>query len=34
MRHCHAALLVASGIDVKSIQRRLGHSKASVTLDT
>jgi integrase len=33
LRHCHASLLAASGLDVKSLQRRLGHSQASVTLD-
>ena len=33
LRHCHAALLAASGLDVKSLQRRLGHAQASVTLD-
>jgi integrase len=33
LRHCHATLLAASGLDVKTLQRRLGHSQASVTLD-
>jgi integrase len=33
LRHCHATLLAASGLDVKTLQRRLGHTQASVTLD-
>jgi integrase len=33
LRHCHASLLAASGLDVKTLQRRLGHAQASVTLD-
>jgi integrase len=33
LRHAHASLLAASGLDVKTLQRRLGHAHASVTLD-
>ncbi|MCS7276628.1 MAG: site-specific integrase [Dehalococcoidia bacterium] len=33
LRHAHASLLAAQGLDVKSLQRRLGHSQASVTLN-
>jgi len=33
LRHAHAAVLAASGVDVKTLQRRLGHAYASVTLD-
>jgi len=33
LRHAHASLLAASGLDVKTLQRRLGHSQASITLD-
>jgi integrase len=33
LRHAHATLLAASGLDVKTLQRRLGHTQASVTLD-
>jgi integrase len=33
LRHAHASLLAASGLDVKTLQRRLGHAQASVTLD-
>ncbi len=33
LRHAHASLLAASGLDVKSLQRRLGHAQASITLD-
>jgi integrase len=33
-RHTHASMLIANGtVDILSISRRLGHSKASVTLD-
>ncbi len=34
LRHCHASALIAAGLDVITVSRRLGHSKASVTLDT
>jgi integrase len=33
LRHAHATLLAAQGLDVKSLQRRLGHAQASVTLN-
>ncbi len=33
LRHAHASLLAAQGLDVKSLQRRLGHAQASLTLD-
>jgi integrase len=33
LRHTHASMLIASGLDVLTISRRLGHSKPSVTLD-
>ena len=33
LRHAHATLLAASGLDIKTLQRRLGHAQASVTLD-
>lgn len=32
-RHTHATLLVESGLDIKALQYRLGHSKVSTTLD-
>jgi integrase len=32
-RHGHASLMVKLGADVKTVQARLGHSRASVTLD-
>lgn len=32
-RHAHASLLIGSGIDVKSVSTRLGHSKTSTTVD-
>jgi len=33
LRHSHASVLVASGVPLKEAQRRLGHARASVTLD-
>lgn len=33
MRHTHATLLIASGVDVKTVQTRLGHSSADMTLN-
>jgi integrase len=33
LRHTHASMLIAAGLDVLTISRRLGHSKASTTLD-
>ena len=33
LRHCHASALIAAGLDIMTISRRLGHSKASITLD-
>lgn len=33
LRHAHASLLVAGGLDVKTAQRRLGHSSAMMTLN-
>jgi len=32
LRHVHAALAVANGADIKSLQRRLGHANISMTL--
>lgn len=32
-RHTHASQLIASGLDILTISRRLGHSKPSITLD-
>jgi integrase len=34
LRHTHASVLISAGEDILTISRRLGHSKASVTLDT
>lgn len=34
LRHVAAALLIAEGVDVHSVQQRLGHARASMTLDT
>jgi integrase len=34
LRHTHASLLLAAGVDVKVIQERLGHSSAAITLGT
>ena len=33
IRHTHASLLIASGMDIKTVQSRLGHEKPSTTLD-
>jgi integrase len=33
LRHTHASILIAAGLDVLTISRRLGHSKPSTTLD-
>jgi len=33
LRHTHASMLIASGVDILAVSRRLGHSKASITLD-
>jgi integrase len=32
LRHTHASQLIASGVDIVTISKRLGHAKASVTL--
>ncbi len=32
LRHSHATILIASGVDVKTVQTRLGHSSAQVTM--
>ena len=33
LRHTNGSLLIALGIDVKTVQQRLGHAHAQVTLD-
>jgi integrase len=33
LRHTHASQLIAAGLDILTISRRLGHSKPTVTLD-
>lgn len=33
LRHASASLLLAGGVDVKTVQSRLGHSAAAITLD-
>lgn len=32
LRHTHATILIADGVDVKTVQTRLGHSSAVVTM--
>ena len=34
LRHTHASALILSGVNVKTVQLRLGHSSAMMTLDT
>ena len=34
LRHTQASLLLANGVDVKTVQERLGHANSSVTLNT
>lgn len=34
LRHTHASMLINAGVDILTISRRLGHSKAAITLDT
>jgi integrase len=33
LRHTHASMLIAAKVDILTISRRLGHSKAAMTLD-
>lgn len=33
LRHTHATLLIAGGVDIKTVQTRMGHSSAVMTLD-
>jgi integrase len=33
LRHTHATLLIANKVDIKTVQERLGHARASTTLD-
>ncbi len=33
LRHTHASMLIHKGVDILTISRRLGHSKAAITLD-
>ena len=32
LRHTHASMLIASGMDILTISRRLGHSSPTITL--
>jgi len=34
LRHTHASALIAAGLDVLTISRRLGHAKPTTTLNT
>jgi integrase len=34
LRHTHASVLIRAGKDILTVGRRLGHAKASTTLDT
>jgi integrase len=33
LRHTHASVLIASGVDILAVSRRLGHSRAATTLN-
>src|SRR5262245_55518606 len=33
LRHTHASMLIASGVDILTVSRRLGHSSPTVTLE-
>ncbi|MCZ6447457.1 MAG: tyrosine-type recombinase/integrase [Alphaproteobacteria bacterium] len=33
LRHCHAAVLIASGLDIMAVSRQLGHTKPGFTLN-
>jgi integrase len=33
LRHTAATLLLSEGVDIETVSHRLGHSKASITLD-
>jgi integrase len=33
LRHSHATILIANGIDIDSLSRRLGHAKISTTMN-
>jgi integrase len=33
LRHTHASMLISKGVDILTISRRRGHSKAAITLD-
>jgi integrase len=34
LRHTHVSMLIASGVDILTISRRIGHASVKVTLDT
>jgi integrase len=34
LRHTHASMLIAAGMDILTISRRLGHASPTVTLNT
>src|SRR5262249_12511806 len=33
LRHTHASTLIAAGVDILTVSRRLGHASPSITLD-
>ena len=34
LRHSHASILIANGVDIATVSKRLGHAKVSTTIDT
>ena len=33
LRHTGASMLIASGMDIETVKKRLGHARASTTMD-
>ena len=34
LRHCHVSQLIAAHVNIKTIQKRVGHANITTTLDT
>jgi integrase len=33
LRHTHVSMVIRAGVDILTVSRRIGHSKAAITLD-